>query len=322
MSTTLADAPILSLSTSEWPEGQRVDLWREVYGRQMMRLEIAPEDDHPFCCELKLRRLPGLGLAWGISSPFTVGRTRELLADGDDSLVLQFSSAGGHASQWRREATVAPGDAVLFTNAEVGGFVFPADAHVLALNIPRAALAARLRDVESAIACPIARDTEALHLLLHYTDQLCDLALTRPELQRLTVTHVYDLVALALGGLLAARDTAALGGLRAARLAAVVAAIETGFADPGFGPAQVARALNVSPRYVQEILHATGISFTERVTELRLQRARAMLEARAQAKIIEIAHACGFNDVSYFNRCFRRRFGASPIALRGTAVEG
>jgi AraC-like DNA-binding protein len=33
-------------------------------------------------------------------------------------------------------------------------------------------------------------------------------------------------------------------------------------------------------------------------------------------KVIDVAYACGFNDVSYFNRCFRRRFGASPTELR------
>jgi AraC-like DNA-binding protein len=27
--------------------------------------------------------------------------------------------------------------------------------------------------------------------------------------------------------------------------------------------------------------------------------------------------ACGFNDISYFNRSFRRRFGASPLHYRG-----
>ena len=33
-------------------------------------------------------------------------------------------------------------------------------------------------------------------------------------------------------------------------------------------------------------------------------------------KISDIAYACGFNEVSYFNRCFRRRFGASPTQFR------
>jgi AraC-like DNA-binding protein len=34
-------------------------------------------------------------------------------------------------------------------------------------------------------------------------------------------------------------------------------------------------------------------------------------------KISDIAYACGFNEASYFNRCFRRRFGASPTQYRG-----
>ena len=34
-------------------------------------------------------------------------------------------------------------------------------------------------------------------------------------------------------------------------------------------------------------------------------------------KVSDIAFACGFNEVSYFNRCFRSRFGASPTQFRG-----
>jgi transcriptional regulator GlxA family with amidase domain len=60
------------------------------------------------------------------------------------------------------------------------------------------------------------------------------------------------------------------------------------------------------------------LSFTARVLELRLQRARAMLaDARHdQLRIGEIADRCGFNEIPYFNRCFRGRFGASPKQFR------
>jgi AraC-like DNA-binding protein len=33
--------------------------------------------------------------------------------------------------------------------------------------------------------------------------------------------------------------------------------------------------------------------------------------------VSDLAAACGFNEVSYFDRCFRRRFGASPTQYRG-----
>ena len=33
-------------------------------------------------------------------------------------------------------------------------------------------------------------------------------------------------------------------------------------------------------------------------------------------KISDIAGRSGFNDISHFNHCFRRRFGASPTEYR------
>jgi AraC-like DNA-binding protein len=43
-------------------------------------------------------------------------------------------------------------------------------------------------------------------------------------------------------------------------------------------------------------------------------------DARHDAlKVSDIALACGFNEISYFNRCFRRRFGAAPTQFRGRA---
>jgi AraC-like DNA-binding protein len=36
----------------------------------------------------------------------------------------------------------------------------------------------------------------------------------------------------------------------------------------------------------------------------------------ADRRITEIVFACGFNDISYFNRAFRARYGASPSDIR------
>ena len=108
-------------------------------------------------------------------------------------------------------------------------------------------------------------------------------------------------------------------GLRAARLQHILVEIRAGFATPGFSPHAVAHKLGVTPRYVQNLLQETGSSFTERVLEFRLQRACAMLAdmRHDRMKIGEIAEACGFNEIPYFNRRFRRRFGASPTQYRG-----
>jgi AraC-like DNA-binding protein len=109
-----------------------------------------------------------------------------------------------------------------------------------------------------------------------------------------------------------------LRGLRAARLAAVLANIRTGFTDAHFSTQHIARELNLSVRYVNDLLAETGRSLAEHVLELRLLRVREILGDHAQdaRRISDIAYASGFSDISYFNRCFRRRFGCTPGSLR------
>jgi transcriptional regulator GlxA family with amidase domain len=145
-----------------------------------------------------------------------------------------------------------------------------------------------------------------------------------PRRQDLAATHVHDLLALAIGATHEVGEIAKGRGLRAARLQAILAEIKAHFADPGFSPGDVAIRLRVSPRYVQDVLHDTGVSFTERVMELKLQKARAMLVGTrtGSLKVIDVAYGCGFGDISYFNRCFRRRFGAAPGEFRGSNGTG
>ncbi|WP_314951180.1 helix-turn-helix domain-containing protein [Bradyrhizobium cosmicum] len=49
--------------------------------------------------------------------------------------------------------------------------------------------------------------------------------------------------------------------------------------------------------------------------EQRLLRAARLLRdpLHQVTKISDIAHLSGFNDVSYFHRTFRRRFGMTPL---------
>lgn len=100
-----------------------------------------------------------------------------------------------------------------------------------------------------------------------------------------------DLIALALGAPRDAQEMASGRGLRAARLQDVCAAIRAGYCDPAFSPHAVAGRIGVSPSYIHKLLHESGGTFMERVLELRLQKARAMLSDRRhdRMKVSDIA---------------------------------
>jgi AraC-like DNA-binding protein len=100
------------------------------------------------------------------------------------------------------------------------------------------------------------------------------------------------------------------------RLKAVLTILEQRFAEPDFSAQKLAAAAGLSERYVNELLYEAGSSFTTRLNELRMRKAADLL-AHSTSRISDVAFDCGFNDLSYFNRCFRRRFGLTPTAARG-----
>jgi len=128
--------------------------------------------------------------------------------------------------------------------------------------------------------------------------------------------HLLDLVTIGLDARSDRAVAAQRGGLRAVRLKGVLLILERRFAEPDFSAQKLAAAAGLSERYVNELLFEAGASFTTRLNELRLRKAAELL-SMTERRISDIAFACGFNDLSYFNRSFRRRFGLTPTTARG-----
>ena len=138
-------------------------------------------------------------------------------------------------------------------------------------------------------------------------------------MRQLIVAQLCDLVAVTMG---ATRDAAAIAegrGIRVARLRAVKDDIEAHLADGDLTPVAVARRQRISDSYVRKLFESEGTSFSEFVLTRRLVRAHRMLTDRrwADRTIASIAFECGFGDLSYFNRTFKRLYSASPSDIRG-----
>lgn len=105
---------------------------------------------------------------------------------------------------------------------------------------------------------------------------------------------------------------------RGSRLSAIKAFILTRIDNPELCLDDVAAHQEISSSYVRKLFAAEGAKFTTYVLRIRLEKVLEMLadpESRGQA-ISAIALKCGFNDISYFNRVFRKRYGCTPSDLR------
>jgi len=95
------------------------------------------------------------------------------------------------------------------------------------------------------------------------------------------------------------------------------ALVDARLSDPAFDSRQLAEALAVSPRYLQIVFAEVGATPSRFLLARRLEAAASRLRRPDwQGSITDVALDYGFNDLSYFSRTFRRRFGCPPQAYR------
>jgi len=111
--------------------------------------------------------------------------------------------------------------------------------------------------------------------------------------------------------------------LRAARLCAIKIGIANNLNRPSLSVTDVAASHGVSPRYVQTLFEAEGITFSEFVLSQRLALVLRMLVNRrfADRTIGDIVREAGLANSSHFSRAFRRRYGGTPSDVRRAALN-
>lgn len=100
-----------------------------------------------------------------------------------------------------------------------------------------------------------------------------------------------------------------------------LAYIDGYFSDNELTIPQIAEHLGTSMRQLQRSFALIGTTPTDYLIQKRLEHACHLLQARRSGTssmlVSTIAYASGFNDVSYFNRQFRRAFGCAPGLFGG-----
>lgn len=306
--------------TAGIPESRRFAAWNNVVNGWLLGVEMRQVAQSPFRGSAYLRALPELRFGWGALDGIISKRARANVSHDNDDLFL-FVNVGGRfsASQCGREVDIGVGGAYLMSCAEVGAYQWPEGMKLLVLRTQFEAVSTLVRNVYDTVGVAIPPDNQGLHLLIRYLRLLDETEpLATEESRGLVTRHVQDLLALALGARGDAREIAMTRGLLAARRKSIEAYVEHHLARPELSLDSVARKFRVSPRTVQRLFETDGTSFTQFVLGRRLARAHAALgDPRGELlNIGDVALACGFGNISYFNRQFRLRYDATPSDIR------
>jgi AraC-like DNA-binding protein len=218
-----------------------------------------------------------------------------------------------------RITELALGDIALVDSAKAAAyFSHNGPCRRVSLHLPRQTL---LSHLGLAPACGSRKGTEVLagrvlfRLILDAVNEYESSSAAAESYMQLAI---YDL----LGALFAIPDRPALSSHTNELFNRICSIIKNRFADPDFGPCEVAAEAGISLRYLQKLFTARGSSCTHFLQSARLDHAARQLCRRRllglRRPISELAYASGFNDYTHFARQFRRRFGHSP----GTYAPG
>jgi two-component system response regulator YesN len=79
---------------------------------------------------------------------------------------------------------------------------------------------------------------------------------------------------------------------------------------------EIAKEVYLSPNYIRTIFkEKTGETILDHLTKIRINRAADLLKDKS-LKVREVAHAVGYENVSYFCSIFQKHRGSTPNEFR------
>ena len=85
--------------------------------------------------------------------------------------------------------------------------------------------------------------------------------------------------------------------------------------------ATASRAIGVSPRTLQRRLNQYGLTYSELISQVRFEVAKARLTTEVSISVTEIGFELGYSDPGSFTRAFRRFAGVPPSEYRRGAAD-
>lgn len=320
-----AQLPGTVYTTDSVPVGQRRAYWREALSLTFAATDMTVPDE---ACSGTIRTSPlgQLLVAAADGDPMRARRTPRLVAQSnDDHVVINLLGRGAaRIEQDGREVYLCPGEITFCDMARPIQMEFPDPFQTKSLVLPRRLLGLKESDLQRITATPIRPDTPLGSLLSPFLTRLVDTAPMHPPYIGEALAHnVVDLLTVLADDRLH-RETGDTPSATRVLLMRIKAFIDRHLADPDLTPEAVARANQISVRYLHKLFQTEDTTVSRWIQRRRLEECRRELARRQAANrtIAAVAHRWGFTSAAHFSRVFRAVYGISPVEWRNSAAHG
>lgn len=300
-------------ATAEVDQLERLEFWNRIASETFCGLTIDSERES-FDAEMWRWTMGDLTMIRPRSPNAVVQRNARIARNGGDRVMLHLQHAGSclHA-QANEIHHLRAGDVILTDSNENYRVDLSSDNDMLVVEMPRLALVQRMPNLNDVLSRRIAGETPSSRLLHDFLLSLWrqgDQSKADPAMVKGVTDVFYDLLTMALCD----RNVNAESDARI--INRLTALVKARICDPDLRPSDLADQLGVSIRTVQNAFATIGSTPSAYILSKRLSLAADRLIAAPQLSITSIAYESGFNDCSYFTRCFKQKYGVSPSAYR------
>jgi AraC family transcriptional regulator, positive regulator of tynA and feaB len=315
-------------TTSGIQTNQQFEFWREKVCQSFVPLRperTTGKAKRRFRGELSVWQSAGIHFARVSGDGQSVYRDAQSISNKDNAVFfLNYQCRGNSVvDQGGRTSTLRPGSFTLLDAMQPFRMDVSDDFDQLSIKIPHSFLKPLLTSHTKVLATAIHGETTSARLAMKALIAIADEGeLATSNFSRLAIEHALQLTTMALmpDQVQAANNEKTKKTLHSLwQRATHLMQLEVDNAD--FSPVKVAQDLGISLRYLQAAFTQSNTSIRQWVLDQRLSRCRDDLRwpTHFSNSIAGIAYSHGFNDLSYFNRAFKARYGCAPSQYKARA---
>jgi AraC-like DNA-binding protein len=312
-------------STTSVREPQRFEYWRELISTQFVDLDCTPTARGHFYGSLATQRLGrSCSLLLVKSTSQRVVRTIDHSSHTlQDSYVLNYLVSGhGRTFQNGNVHDVFAGQLFLFDLTSAAELELLDDFSILTLSLPRKVVDRYIAAAAHLCAIPVTTLRPGAARLC--VDVLQSLATNCQNLTEADAETLLEGFVKVMGAVYGSLSLTAAGSpaSQSLLLTRIRTYILSHLDANNLTPSHIACTHGISERYLGKLFESEETTVSRWIWAQRLEEARRMLGAAcfAERTIKELAHACGFNDMSHFSCAFKTRFGSTPREYRAAQV--
>ena len=302
-------------STDAVPARERFSFWNDVVCQTILNVSTESPTER-FSAAIKARSFGDIRCVSFDCGGHELVRDRKHMARApEDSYVVTLHRRGqSHFSQGDDTFSLGRDEIAIVDGHQPFRIVFAEPVRRATAVIPRALIDARAPWLRTGRSCKIAANSPFAGLVRRHLLQLTSAPAELSDSEAMLLTDsLCNMLALAT-----ARDLAPNRLQPELLLEKLLVFCRHNMHDPRLSPGRAAAHFGISVRTLHMRFQRVGQSFGRWVLQNRLEAcSRALRDPHQRGDTVStIAYRWGFNDLSYFNRTFRARFGMPPRQWR------